>query len=686
MNFKTICLLAFSFSATLLAMDTTPEYVRLQEALRTEGTVLKDAFVEACGLGYVDLVTGALNHPDAQDSREAGLIEACSHGRTDVVQLLLQDPVLKNDHQVILKCLQNTVQHGQTGLLEFLLADPAIKSGAEIRHLLKTAAAYRQIGVIRMLQPLAKGFDIQAASQHAMQTSDLFTCKALLSYPNGKLNSGILAVMFMDACQANDVDFIKNVLFESGVKLDRRWEAYACQQGRTEIVKALLDCPQWDTTLSQEELNIAAQNGNLELLKIFLTSPYLPPDLNLRTTLKEAIRSRHPDVVQFLLNLPSQRLDADDITVALANAVEINSIMMSRILLADTRCDPESLGDTPKTDYVRLISQATKDLPANDSSIKVLDSILASFEDDEEKVTTFTGHFIDDACAAGDLGIIRALSGRPSFGAMSAASCFSIACKNSHAHIAKFLVENMLEDPGSYIRSRNITGNLQPAKTFFYSGFLDKSNIAGIRYIFSEPSLVTLGDVELVRFFLETYKDALAPDMLQNWLSMAKDFGMYRMYKAILEFAPGLDNPNAPIHMFALYVDILHVEAGRISSLPKVIPVEDLDVLVYHAARFSEMAYHLLGLQVDYIKKHHIFRTDGMVCKYGLGSKKCQDYILDEMWPLIDSLMHHLKKLEPMRTDVLEAIIFSIINSLQSGMLYEQIGYVTDALGTDGQK
>lgn len=69
MNLKTFCLLVVAFNSELLAMDTTPEYEKLKDAFANlpEDQSPTDLFIEACGLGYLDLASLGTRHPEFPD-------------------------------------------------------------------------------------------------------------------------------------------------------------------------------------------------------------------------------------------------------------------------------------------------------------------------------------------------------------------------------------------------------------------------------------------------------------------------------------------------------------------------------------------------------------------------------------------------------------------------------------------
>lgn len=97
-------------------MDTTPEYEKIRQALSTTGDDLKDAFVQACTLGYDNLVKDMLNHPESDNFLAAGLLEACTHGRTDVVKMLSE-----GDRSSLLTedCFKRAAEHGHVGTLKY---------------------------------------------------------------------------------------------------------------------------------------------------------------------------------------------------------------------------------------------------------------------------------------------------------------------------------------------------------------------------------------------------------------------------------------------------------------------------------------------------------------------------------------------------------------------------------------
>lgn len=127
-------------------MDTTPEYERLKSALDTlpQDQSPKDIFIEACGLGYLDLVTGCVSHPDASSFVLAGLTEACAHGRTEVVKMLLQNPSIQFDDNNSSKFVSEAIKHGHVSTVAVLLDDPRVTSGTNIWDLLETAIVHKQ--------------------------------------------------------------------------------------------------------------------------------------------------------------------------------------------------------------------------------------------------------------------------------------------------------------------------------------------------------------------------------------------------------------------------------------------------------------------------------------------------------------------------------------------------------------
>lgn len=189
-------------------MDTTPEYERLKEVLRTEGTDHADAFVEACGLGYEDLVKDALNQPESKRYRNNGLMQASMYGRLDIVKLLLQDENFEPSAVTASSSLNNAAVDGNLGLVEFLLADPRFRSNVSIEDLMKRAIAHHHTGVLQLLIGQATEKQVQSAFDLASMRKDIVSCRTLLSSSKAKIPEEFYSYLFSEACKANSIGLV----------------------------------------------------------------------------------------------------------------------------------------------------------------------------------------------------------------------------------------------------------------------------------------------------------------------------------------------------------------------------------------------------------------------------------------------------------------------------------------------
>lgn len=214
---------------------------------------------------------------------------ACTHGATDVVKILLQTGL---EGKIYHKFCLAAAQHGHVDILELLVTDRRVEY-ADLIEVLGIAAEHNQIKVLRFLAAEMKESDVEEAFEMAAKKNHIGTYRNLLSYTNHDLPRNILSKLYSGACYANNIDFVETMLNvvkdDSFVDLD-----LICKLGNIDFVKAVLQHPNCKRQfLNEKELRTAAQHGNLEFLKEFLTGPMIPANIKLRYVLEAAIDDGH---------------------------------------------------------------------------------------------------------------------------------------------------------------------------------------------------------------------------------------------------------------------------------------------------------------------------------------------------------------------------------------------------------
>lgn len=684
MDFKTFCLLAFAFTHLLRGMDTPPKYERLRHVLDTEGANHREAFIEACYAGYTDLVAIALTRPDSKEFRNAGLVQACYKGKTSVVQLLLKESDLDLDENTARECLRYAAGRGHSAALDVLFSDPRIGAHADIPVLLQVAVENRQIQVIKKLQPKASLEQIEAAIERAtgdpntIHGKDIHTVKALMSYPGVKLHGPKIRSLFIEACISNDVELATTILAGYDLKPEKyRTSAVACYLGRTEIVRQCLKYPRLVNFWGDSELEHTIEFGYLEILQLLLGTPLLASEVQLGKLLSLAIKSYRYDILGYLLK-PHNDMDATaGIDLALDTASELRSVVMTKLLLADPRCNPETLNDPGDIEFVKRLQHATVNKDAYDVngylvvSAELLAGMLEGVVEEDMRSSYIFGVYCD-AGALGNLEVVQVLANH--FDCEQHMDCMDLACQHGHSDVVKFLLDNKFVDSEEFIASASYSRFFEDSLAVStFTSVLDASEINHdvIDEILS--GLVILGDAGLFKDLLQKYGKLLTPNDLKVLLHAAEQSRIYNTYKMILDCDSSLSDPEAMINMTSLCQQMIYVKAGRIEMLPELIPIEDLDVLVYQAARNSQMAKHFLDHQILYIKGHYNCTFKGELCNHTTGSEGCRAHIETDVWPILDDLLPLLRIYRPMRTDKLEGVIIFLMFLVESGWTGERI-------------
>lgn len=329
---------------------------------------------------------------------------------------------------------------------------------------------------------------------------------------------------------------------------------------------------------------------------------------------------------------------------------------MTSILLEDPRCDHESLNDSGDALFVQLLKHATASMAMRDADghVAITTELLNMMLDgvvDEDIIFSYTNGAYNEAGALGDLEAVQALAQHPSLGPNEHMRCFGLACQHGHSNIVQFLLTGKFFDPQKFIRKsyKHVLGD-NPLAVATFTSVLEASTIRHLEYpivddgIFTILSgLVSSGATELFKNLLQKYRKRVGYQDRLSLRDNAKRSKIYSVYKSIVDCYPKIDDPNDIFKMAPLYLNMVHVKAGRIETIPKLIPIQDLDVLVYQAARNSDMAKHLLSHQLAFIKEKHYRK---------------------EVWPFIDGLLPLLSLQKPMRTNNLERVVIFLMHLL----------------------
>lgn len=453
-----------------------------------------------------------------------------------------------------------------------------------------------------------------------------------------------------------------------------------CRLERNKILELLLQDPRVDIPIKEYELKIVAASGQLELMKMLVNSPKLSPEVNFAEVLQMAISNRQYEILQFLLSLPSDKITEDNIRAAFISIAQMKRIRLTRLLLADPRFDQKNPNNDEAAEYAELIQQATQGLDDDDQSIGVLDMILGNLDDVTEQVRdSYVTAFLLDACASGNLEVVQAIDRQVID--RKADTCFTSACTHGHTNVAKFMVEEGLVKAEQFIDSWDITKNPTGVKTFFSIVDLDSFSPADLDKVLAQ--LIHQSAVDILRPILDKYKKTFTPEKLKELLKMAEEHNSYCIYRTILDCDPSLGDPKVMLNLIPLFETMIYVKTGEIEKLPKWISMADLDILIFQAKKSSMMHFHLLDLQINHIKKYHRFSVDGESCSHAFGSKHCKEYIEAVFWPIIDSLVPRLRKMNAIRTSGLEVIIAALMFLVLGGTDETQAGLVIDRLGIE---
>lgn len=202
-------------------------------------------------------------------------------GRTEIVEILLADPRIdpssKNSEAVEIAAFS-----GKLEILRILLQDPRVKLN---NHALGYAAEHGHIDVVRVLLDdprVVPEYDNNYALRGASESGNGDIVRLLLSDPRVVPNANIL----INAVQQEDIETVRLLLSQYNIDPSHR-DNEAIISSNYEIAELLLQHPKVNPGAQRDKaLTFAVENDDLELVKLFLSSPLIG-------------RFSHADALQF---------------------------------------------------------------------------------------------------------------------------------------------------------------------------------------------------------------------------------------------------------------------------------------------------------------------------------------------------------------------------------------------------
>lgn len=494
----------------------------------------------------------------------------------------------------------------------------------------------------------------------------------------------IPSILYTDAIQTNDLDLVKTMLTRPDTGSYNFNMFLACLWGRAEMVKLIAEDPQFSVQITLYKLTEAVDHGHLETVKVVVqnildTLDERADDFTMDVALAKAVSKHHYGIIKYFLSLDTKLFSQAEINDKLFKACINHSVVMTRILLEDPRCDPGTLPDKEAA-FVRRVQEATKDLPEDEFNIDILDKMLPTFQEEDDKFLHNYG-FLVDACALGKPGVVKALAARDAIDKNDEANFgFKLACENGHTDIARFMVDHHFTVPEKVLNPKycqNFFLNVRGMKTFLsVTPSLSESTIQRLL-----KDLVDLADIELLEMILERSVDYLSAKKLEALLyGLTSSTINYHAYEMIRRYAPNFEDPSGYNTMFPTFLNIMYASADCADKIPRDMSMEDVDVTVYQVKKTSKVAAILRDIQIEHLKYHHSITFKEEPCNHANGSAACKEHIENEFWPILVDISPALRLLGPMRTSELEALMTFMMILKQTGWTKETVYNMADGL------
>ena len=277
---------------------------------------MQHAFREAVFRNDLGKITDMIQTDPAFDNQFM-LRYACSHGKLDIVNLLLQDPRVDPSVQDNAP-IKIAAGNGFANIVQRLLQDPRVDPSIHDQYLLKDTI---QKGKNEILKILLKDrrVDPSADNEWALRTAI------------GSNDAQLLEILFTDD-RVNPA-FNNNFMIEN-----------IATYGRTKLMKLFLKHPRVDPTINnQYPLKIAVANGHVETVRELLTDERVDPSVRINEKeqgiLRIAIDNGDPNMIKLLLLHP--KVDPTvNYQFAIRQAVQLEVLSTVKTVLQDPRVDP----------------------------------------------------------------------------------------------------------------------------------------------------------------------------------------------------------------------------------------------------------------------------------------------------------------------------------------------------------
>jgi ankyrin repeat protein len=405
----------------------------------THDVAIEAALLDACRHGRCDVV--ALLTADARFDPpidgKAGLRVACANGHVEVVSMLLRDVRLSLQANWLKYTLKRAADAGHCDVVSLLMQDPRVNPGLDKSFALEQ---YCLVGDVERVNETLDdpGFvnclpgSILAAASRNGHTA---VVKLLLADPRvdpaADDNCAIL-----DASSSGYEGVVKQLLTDPRVEPAARGnKAIRCASscGHVSVVKLLLKDARVDPSAdSNKAIRFASYNGHASVVKLLLADPRVDPAVSANYAIWMASAEGHVSVVKLLLADPRVDPGAKD-NNAIRHASSYGHVSVVKLLLKDTRVDPSADGNWA----IRIASY--------NGHANVVKLLLA---DPRVDPTAADNYAIRFASCQGHVSVVKLLLEDPRVWP-SAHSNMAIrfASYNGHAIVVKLLLADSRVDP-----------------------------------------------------------------------------------------------------------------------------------------------------------------------------------------------------------------------------------------------
>jgi len=382
-----------------LGYEPSVDYL-LRHGNITSKEINRFSFRAACANGHYSVIKRLLKDGRTDPSlfKSFCLISASANGHADVVKLLLEHGAVDpRTHES--RCLYDAVKHKHTKVVELLLKDGRVDIETQQNFCLRTSASNGMLDIFKML-----------VRKLPQESRDI----VYYSIYNIAVYGGQLEIIKYIWEHTSQETIKKLLLYE-------RTLYGACQWGKIDIVRYVLDNTDVDVNFNSKTLNMHADPadyfyGNHTGYKY--------------GCLRIAAKHGHADVVELLLKHP----DTKDPEACFDNSFEyaVNHYHhdVIRVMITDARVTP-------------TLKQLTT-CCGSDNHLGIVDLFLYSGKIDINASTDhYTNPFIN-AIRYGAIGVVRRFLDFPAFNPTGATGCSAMhyACQNGRLEIVKLLIKD----------------------------------------------------------------------------------------------------------------------------------------------------------------------------------------------------------------------------------------------------